>query len=79
MKLKLTGFLLALCAGLVGLAASPRITEITGKTENFSNVEIICDSPCPTVRYAAEELQRVLTKVLGKKPQIGSQPSAGAL
>ena len=79
MKLKLPGFLLALCAGLVGLAASPRITEITGKTENFSNVEIICDSPCPTVRYAAEELQRVLTKVLGKKPQIGSQPSAGAL
>ena len=59
--------------------AVPRITEISGKTEKFTKVEIVCDSSCPVVRYAADELQRVLTGTLGRKPDIASQPSADAL
>ena len=59
--------------------AGPRITEISGNTEKFTTVEIICDSPCPVVRYAAAELQRVLTRGLVKKPEIVVQSSGEAL
>jgi len=76
--MKKAAFLLLLAASFF-CAAVPRITEISGNTEKFTKVEIVCDSPCPIVRYAADELQRVLTVTLGKKPEITAQPSAEAL
>ena len=76
--MKKTVFLLLLAVSFC-CAAMPRIAEISGNAEKFSKVEIVCDSPCPAVRYAADELQRVLTKVLGKKPEIVSQSSGEEL
>ena len=60
-------------------SSEPRISEVSGKKENFTRVEIVCDLPCPVVNYAAEELQRILTKAMGKKPQITNHPSTDAL
>ena len=73
----LSVFFLALLCFASG--SEPRISEVSGKTENFIKVEIVCDLPCPVVNYAAEELQRILTKAVGKKPQITNHPSADAL
>ena len=78
MRSKLIGLLLFF-ASAACLAVTPRIAEISGRTEKFTKVEIICDSHCPIVRYAADELQRVLSKAIGKKPEIVSQSSVEAL
>ena len=76
-KTLLSVLLLALLCFASG--SEPRISEVSGKTENFIKVEIVCDLPCPVVNYAAEELQRILTKAIGKKPQITNHPSEDAL
>ena len=68
--------LLSVCFSCIGV---PRITDISGETDRFTKVEIICDSSRPAVRFAADELQRILTTTLGKKPEITTQPSGDAL
>ena len=71
-------FLLFSCA-MGGMATVPRLAEISGETDEFSEVKIICDSSCPVVLYAADELQLYLGKVTGKKPLITKEPSENAL
>ena len=61
------------------MAATPRIAEISKETDEFPVVEILCDSPCQVVRYAADELQLYLGKVTGQKPAITNKPSEDAL
>ena len=71
-------FALLSCA-ICCMAATPRIAEISPETDEFSKVEIVCDSPCQVVRYAADELQLYLGKVTGQQPVITNNPSEDAL
>ena len=74
-----TLFFALLSCAISNMAATPRIAEISTETDEFSKIEIICDSSCQVVRYAADELQLYLGKVTGQKPLIAKQPSDGTL
>ena len=59
--------------------ASTRVMEISTETDEFLEVEIVCDAPCGVVRYASEELQLFLGKALGRTVAVVPQPSDNGL
>ena len=69
----MTTALLTIC--FLGIAAIPRITEISGKKEKIREIEIVVEKPIPLLDFAAGELQEFLKQATGIKFPIVSKPS----
>ena len=67
-----------ICSGIGLSAQEKRVIRISSDMEKITlPLEIVCPENTPLLRYASEELQKILTKATGKKPAICTRPSTG--